>query len=179
MLTRGLPSTAKQKLHGLAVSRLKNHSFTTKSKLSCKQQVLLGFGTSGAKPVSAIGVGPAKKQQVPVFTYCTFTREKSGQETQTLRSGAPYCGEGSIAGSCSRTNNRGAFQWQETAERNGDGMNVWAAPNVRRYIKVIYHGGSLSVFSVLQNYLPHPIPSRKDYTSVNRVQTRCPAAVPG
>lgn len=33
---------------------------------ACKQQVLLGWGTSGALPVSAIGVGPAKIEQVPV-----------------------------------------------------------------------------------------------------------------
>lgn len=38
---------------------------TSRSKVSCKQQVLLGCGTSGALPVAAIAVGPAKRQQVP------------------------------------------------------------------------------------------------------------------
>lgn len=40
--------------------------FTTEFKRSYKQQVLLGWGTLGALPVSAIGVGPAKTEQVPV-----------------------------------------------------------------------------------------------------------------
>lgn len=40
--------------------------FTKEFKRSCKQQVLLGWGALGALPVSAIGVGPAKTEQVPV-----------------------------------------------------------------------------------------------------------------